>query len=97
MARKGKPDLDAVDRHMARKPIDDGGYAFPVPMVHDGVHTETVNERGMSLREYFAAHAPVTVLNGTTPEALAASAFAWADAMLEQRKNLRAVIAERAR
>lgn len=33
---------------------DDGGYAFPVPMVYDGGACETVNERGMSLRDYFA-------------------------------------------
>lgn len=38
---------------------DDGGSAFPVPMVYDGVHVENVNERGLSVRDYFAAHAPV--------------------------------------
>lgn len=41
---------------------DDGGYAFPVPMVYDGGACETVNERGMSLRDYFAAKALAEVI-----------------------------------
>lgn len=36
----------------------DGGPAFPVPMVSDGDAVGDVNERGMSLLDYFAAHAP---------------------------------------
>jgi hypothetical protein len=36
------------------KPIDDGGYAFPVhPQQGD------LNFSGMSLRDWFAAHAPM--------------------------------------
>lgn len=47
------------------KPNDDGGPAFPasIPIVHnddqgkDYLHYE---EAGMSLRDYFAAHAPIS-------------------------------------
>jgi hypothetical protein len=37
--------------------INDGGPAFPVE-VYDFDKDEFVNERGMTLRDYFAAHAP---------------------------------------
>lgn len=36
---------------------NDGGPAFPVPMVSDGTHTDSVNERGITKREYYAATA----------------------------------------
>ena len=81
-------------------PIDDGGYAFPVPMVFDGAVCDTVNERGMSLRDYFAGQAMTAVgrtylgsednpvadqLGKPTFAEEARRCYAWADAMLAER------------
>jgi len=91
MPRKPKPDLDAIDAAMARKTIDDGGYAFPVPMVFDGSVVDTVNERGMSLRDWFAgkALARAQSLGPSAPAVgdVARWAYEQADAMLAERKR----------
>lgn len=81
---------------------DDGGWAFPVPMIpsdNDGGYTE-VRFGGMSLRDYFAAHAPpmdgewASYRRGDEPDHIAAQneprlqaewRFAFADAMLSAR------------
>jgi hypothetical protein len=77
---------------------DDGGPAFPVPMVFDGAVVDTVNERGMSRRDYFAAHAyipheleaAVVTRSATLVDViplLASWCFTWAEAMLEESKH----------
>jgi hypothetical protein len=42
----------------ARSPIDDGGPAFPMRSYEEWGGEEKPGQRGMALREYFAAHAP---------------------------------------
>lgn len=83
----------------------DGGPAFPQPIQafvkyrnHDGddvYSSDGEYSNGMSLRDYFAAQALVTVvffsakaLNQTyTPEQLAAWSYEQADAMLAEREK----------
>ena len=77
---------------------DDGGAAFPMPFSTDE-HTIPCNcttaTFGMSLRDFFAAHALSGILACGSPyvekdgECLsqADGAFAYADAMLEARKR----------
>ena len=82
------------------KTPDDGGSAFPVPItfnpndntpVHAGMYFDG---NGMTLRDYFAAKAlQMIVINDTSqrPENFlqyySEGAYAWADAMIEARKN----------
>lgn len=55
--------------------IDDGGPAFP-----------STDDKGMSLRDYFAGQAlAMGGIYNTTPEEKAAAAYAIADALLAQR------------
>jgi hypothetical protein len=46
--------------------IADGGPAFPVPQVYDGLRVLTVPERGMSLRQWYAGQAMKGLLANTT-------------------------------
>lgn len=47
--------------------VDDGGPAFPMPRspMQHGAVLDSVP--GMSLRDYFAAHAPSPIADGATP------------------------------
>ena len=69
-----------------------GGPAFPVPMVSDGNVVGDVNERGMSLRDYFAGQALALVLSqdgSRIAGKLAENAYEIADAMLKARETQR--------
>lgn len=55
----------------------DGGPAFPF--------TPDTLQTGMSLRDYFAGMAMDRPVTGSTPEDIAAEAYAIADAMLRER------------
>ena len=75
--------------------VKDGGPAFPL-QYDDGSF-----QSGMSLRDYFAAHAPEEYLMGVTRKwresgelqetevstIMAAAAFMYADAMLKEREK----------
>ena len=77
---------------MMNNMFDDGGYAFPVPMVYDGTVCDTVNERGMSLRDYFAAQViDMASHDVTEPSVVAARAYRIADAMIMARQSGRVV------
>lgn len=73
--------------------IETGGYAFPVPEAVNGGNNKQPTNKGMSLRDYFAAAALQGLLsrpaaNNTIPRSrtsIAASAYAWADALIEAR------------
>jgi hypothetical protein len=71
----------------------DDGPAFPVPMVYDGVVVDSVNERGMTLRDYFAAKAMAAYVAKEGPASdedgdfVAKYAYEIADAMLAERKK----------
>ena len=74
---------------------NDGGPAFPTPhQERDGDTYATIHESGMSLRDYFAAHAPAVphdyetkhLICGWTHSQIAAHwANEYADAMLKER------------
>lgn len=67
----------------------DGGPAFPRPFSGAiGEHNEA--QEGMSLRDYFAAHALAGILvnpipDYVDPDAVASDAYAIADAMVVER------------
>lgn len=73
---------------------NDGGPAFACSR---GVSDEwDSTQQGMSLRDYFAAHAPIGLLRpppddredrNISPEDAANLAYAWADAMLAERNR----------
>jgi hypothetical protein len=71
---------------------NDGGPAFPVPVAPYGNDLRASDEPGMSLRDFFAAHAIAIVArqadldNAGTPE-LAAACFEFADQLLEERET----------
>ncbi len=68
---------------------NDGGYAFPVPAGNfSGGESWDPLYLGMSLRDYFAAHA-LAVIPGDVaePASLARDAYAIADAMLAERSK----------
>ena len=75
--------------------IKDGGSAFPVPeTVVDSDKVHQPNDRGMTLRDYFAAHAPDVPedfgwATGETDSWQRRSRwnFHYADAMLREREN----------
>ena len=64
--------------------MEDGGPAFPQ---NDVGGNNSNNDVGMTLRDYFAAHAlSGLVANRESPEAyVARTAYAYADAMLKER------------
>lgn len=65
---------------------EDGGPAFP-QSVREGAYIEYL---GMSLRDYFAAHAPIETLgpqSGVSLEIMTTRAYRWADVMLKVRKR----------
>lgn len=82
-------------------PNQNGGAAFPRPIGHNGLshaeeHEASDAQAGMSLRDYFAVHAPDpgATTGGTRrrdetlhdwAERRAAVAYAYADAMLRER------------
>jgi hypothetical protein len=71
--------------------INDGGPAFPVE-VYDFDKDVFVNEKGMTLRDYFAAKAMQTLLaegyyEGEVCNGVAIDAYEMADAMLWARKK----------
>ena len=58
--------------------------AFP----NDGSHANNHHEGGMTLRDYFAAVAlPAVMAVFRQPEAVAAEAYRYADAMIAERKR----------
>jgi hypothetical protein len=87
--------------------IDTGGPAYPRPGywpdttatdrddMHAAVGTVTDPQDGMTLRDYFAAHAlagllafsPEGMTRQSSPEGTAADAFAFADAMIAARAD----------
>jgi hypothetical protein len=78
---------DQEDEAVSKKP-DDGGPAFP--NVPDGAGDKWADwDKGMTLRDYFAAKAlPAVVSLGPAPTAdIAAMAYLIADAMLRARKT----------
>jgi hypothetical protein len=75
--------------------INDGGPAFPLPFISydcgDGFTEYTtaadIDHGGMSLRDYFAGQAMITMINKLGhPETAAERAYAHADAMLKARE-----------
>lgn len=46
--------------------IEDGGPAFPIPLVYDGQAVTSVLERGMSMRQWYAGQAMKGLLANTT-------------------------------
>ena len=71
---------------------DNGGAAFPRPLSRDEL-TDTLSweQEGMTLRDYFAAAALQGLIStpdtGGSPGEFAKSAYDYADAMLEARKE----------
>lgn len=69
----------------------DSGPAFPYVEQQFGTADITVHHRGMSLRDYFAAHAPIEHVDWTPglPSLAtdAARAYRWADALLAEREK----------
>lgn len=71
--------------------LEEGGYAFP----HAIPTNQNIVSRGMTLRDYFAGHALVGLLNKDysrvmlciTPEWIAEAAYGQADAMLAERNK----------
>jgi hypothetical protein len=71
-----------------RKRLDDGGPAFPTDHDHRSKGLISIRVRGgMSLRDYFAAHA-LAVIPGdlAEPAAIARDAYRIADALLARRR-----------
>lgn len=72
-----------------------GGPAFPqaqCPQCGSGHESHTVEDKGMSLRDYFAAHAPIldkkSFEQGDSSLRIdAARAWRWADALLAERER----------
>lgn len=58
---------------------NDGGPAFPTPESHGDDY------EGMSMRDYFAAHAPLQIDDARTWENEAELRYKYADAMLKER------------
>jgi hypothetical protein len=69
---------------MSNQPIDNGGPAFPHTTQWDGI-TPAINYHGISMRDYFAAHAinEVGWYNNINQSAI--MAYEIADAMLKAR------------
>lgn len=73
---------------------DNGGPAFPSPEWSDAHGNIAPQEYGMTLRDYFAAKAMQGFAASESEESghwidetMAERAYAWADAMLEARKQ----------
>lgn len=76
---------------MADQPRDDGGPAYPLPLACSPAgDVEYPDQRGMSLRDFFAGQALTAVLARTDLRAPwlsdAKQAYEIADAMLQARK-----------
>lgn len=75
--------------------IDDGGNAFPLPVVANEHGMFQTRDEGMTMRDYFAAKAMQSLIiegvgyNSDPGQILAMTltAFDWADAMLKARKS----------
>jgi hypothetical protein len=71
--------------------IDDGGYAFPqVEPIKNEFHVDYGTDRGMTLRDYFAAKAMQGLLASEVEASMkefAEKAYAMSDAMLKARGN----------
>lgn len=66
--------------------IKDGGPAFPVhPVAHERSDMECAALSGMTLRDYFAAHAPIT-RDLMSLKDHCAYRYRYADAMLRARE-----------
>ncbi len=69
--------------------INDGGQAFPLPLCDQS--GQFTGDLGMTLRDYFAAKAlmsmlsPVQDITGNTPDHAAEWSYKFADAMLRAR------------
>jgi len=72
---------------MSREPINHP--AFPVPPYEgDKINPPIRSNSGMSMRDYFATAAMAKLINDKTisePDNVAEDAYAFADAMLEER------------
>ena len=68
---------------------DNGGLAFPRPAVFTPTHAlASVEQDGMTLRDYFAAKAIVVIyMDADSDDHSAQRAYELADAMLEARKK----------
>lgn len=80
-------------RDVELMPINDGGPAFPFHHKYDSGDAREGD--GLSLRDYFAAHAPMphsawiaseTVGGATFSQVLSKHAYEYADAMLKARE-----------
>jgi len=70
------------------KKHNDGGPAFPVPMVAPQGDYLNVSEEGMTLRDWFAGQALASDWAGDySPTGAAEQAYRYADAMLAERTN----------
>lgn len=65
---------------------NDGGPAYPIQ--HSEAPGAFMAQRGMSLRDFFAAHALTGIVSEglLSPTAAAADAYGYADAMLRARE-----------
>jgi hypothetical protein len=68
-------------------PINDGGPAFPAP-----AYAANITDKGMTLRDYFAAQALAGMLtrkesDGWTNREVAGDCYSYADAMLAAREE----------
>lgn len=72
---------------MKSNPKSDGGSAFPIPSVGTGDPCDgmTTGQEGMTLRDFFAAHALALSPNEGTMANAAIRAYGYADAMIEVR------------
>lgn len=67
---------------------DTGGPAFPTGAQEDRHGDFIPGDEGMTLRDYFAAVAlPAVMAVFRQPEAVAAEAYRYADAMIAERKR----------
>lgn len=79
------PDNLTPDRNLPMStPIDDGGPALPT-WECNGMGIPEPSGVGMSLRDYFAVHAPIDGETGSTWDDHAKTRYEYADAMLKAR------------
>ena len=80
---------------------NDGGAAYPVPELHVGLDTKVIcDNKGMTLRDYFAAAALTAIVSSLTSDEIGQiargevrlegtpkAAYIFADAMLSERSK----------
>lgn len=71
---------------MTNKPT--GGHAFPPSKAHSPASGFSQGESGMTLRDYFAGQALISLAKGDAPwDQIALEAYAAADAMIKERNK----------